>query len=333
MSAPAASQGGAATPNEDAEALWILIPTYNDWAALLMLLQSLDAQLAADGLTARVLVVDDGSTISMGEHGARPMRAIAYLGVMRLRRNLGHQRAIAVGLCFLAEQCRGRGVIVMDGDGEDRPEDIVRLLAASRQDETAPAAFAARLRRSEGITFTVFYHLYRLAHRIVTGYSVRMGNFSYLPWQHAERLVVCGELWNHYAASVIHSKTPFRLTACPRGKRLAGTSGMTSVGLVAHGLSAMAVYADRIGVRALAASAVALILSVVALAGVLFVKFGTTLALPGWATTAAGLLLVIVAELVMLSMLFTFVVLSGRSQTTVIPLRDYRYFAGDVKCL
>ena len=108
---------------------------------------------------------------------------------------------------------------------------------------------------------------------------------------------------------------------------------MNAVGLVSHGLSAMAVFSDRIGVRALAASGIALVLTLVALAVVLFIKWATTLALPGWATSAAGLLLVLVAELVMLSMLFTFVVLSGRSQTTVIPLRDYKYFAGDVRRL
>jgi glycosyltransferase involved in cell wall biosynthesis len=297
---------------------------------LALLLDSLDAALASHQLVGRVLIVDDGSTTRPAPKRAPLRHALELVEVLRLRRNLGHQRAIAVGLCHLVEHRDGSGIIIMDGDGQDQPTDIPRLLgiAADRADD--PAVFAGRLRRSEGMMFAFFYHLYRLLHRLLTGVAVRMGNFSYLPWHHADRLVVCSELWNHYAAAVVHSRVPYALLPTERGTRLTGESSMNLVGLVAHGLSAMAVFSDRIGARALAVSGAALTVALLSLITVLGVRWGTALALPGWATTAAGLLVVFVAQIVMLSTLFTFVVLSGRSHTAVIPLRDYRVFVREV---
>jgi hypothetical protein len=174
--------------------------------------------------------------------------------------------------------------------------------------------------------FTVFYHLYRLFHRILTGIPVRMGNFSYLPWHLASRLVVCGELWSHYAAAVVASRTGYRLVPCPRGHRVRGRSKMGVVALVTHGLSAVAVFSDRVGVRVLTATAVASVLAVLGLLLVFVLRCCTDLAIPGWATAAGGLLVVFLGELALLSVLFTFVILAGRNRPTVIPFRDYPYF-------
>lgn len=312
-----------------ASPLWVLIPTYNDWEALSSVVSAIEKEVSGIGHRVSVLIVDDGSTTLPAEGLFSPAAAMD-IEVVHLRRNLGHQRAIAVGLAHLIENRSGSGIVVMDGDGQDRPADIRRLLDASATASPHEAVFAARMRRPEGMLFSAFYHLYRLVHRILTGVAVRMGNFSYLPWKQADRLVVCSELWNHYAAAVVHARIPYTLIPCERNTRVAGRSKMNPVALVSHGLSAMAVFADRIGVRVLAASGAALVAAVLALFVVLLLKWGTMLAVPGWATTAAGLLVVIIAQILMLSTLFTFVVLSGRSQTAVIPLRDYRLFVRNV---
>jgi len=319
--------------DESRPATTFLIPTYNDWDALLVVLGALDKELAARPGAYQVLVVDDGSNIDAPADPGLGLKVIRRVEVLRLRRNLGHQRAIAVGLCFLVEERAGQGIIVMDGDGEDRPGDVPRLLPAEGAPPARYATFAERVRRSEGLAFTLFYHLYRTLHRILTGIPVRMGNFSYLPWYLASRLAICGELWNHYAAAVVASRTEYRLVPCPRGHRVRGKSTMGVVSLVAHGLSAIAVFSDRVGVRVLAASAAASGLAVLALAAVLVLKCCTTLALPGWATTAGGLLVVFLGEMVLLSVLFVFVVLGGRNRPTIVPLRDYRYFVEGVATL
>ena len=102
--------------------------------------------------------------------------------------------------------------------------------------------------------FRFFYHIYRVLHRALTGVSVRVGNFSILPATFLTTLVAMSELWNHYAAAVFRSKLPFTMIPVPRGTRIAGRSRMNFTALVSHGLSAISVFGDIVGVRLLVAS-------------------------------------------------------------------------------
>ena len=131
--------------------LVILLPVFNDWAALRKLLGSLDHVLASGAIEADVLVVDDGSTQPFEASSVGPdYRAIRRVEVLHLRRNLGHQRAIAIGLAFVeAERPRCRAVVLMDSDGEDAPEDVPRLLARYEQEGRRKIVFAERTKRSE----------------------------------------------------------------------------------------------------------------------------------------------------------------------------------------
>ena len=147
--------------------LIILLPVFNDWAALGQLLNLLDLSLVDGGLEADVLVADDGSTEpgDPAESGS-PYQAIRRVDVLRLRRNLGHQRAIAVGLAFIeANRPRCRAVVVMDSDGEDRPGDVPRLVARCEAEGRRKIIFAERADRSEGVPFRIGYALYRLGYR------------------------------------------------------------------------------------------------------------------------------------------------------------------------
>ena len=134
------------------QTLLVLIPIYEDWEAAAMLLRSLDVELAQAGLRARVLLVDDGSKTtykSKLEGFAFERGAIGRIDVLRLRRNLGHQSAIAVGLCHIAQSVDAKIIVVMDGDGQDAPRDVPRLVAAARGHEGEGVVFAERRRRSE----------------------------------------------------------------------------------------------------------------------------------------------------------------------------------------
>jgi len=240
-----------------AEELWILIPVFNDWGAAGLLLESLDSVLAQQQMTAAVLVVNDGSSVPCPERlytgtGA----ALRQVWLLQLRRNLGHQRAIAVGLAFLHSEMNGEAVVIMDGDGEDRPEDIPRLVERFRQEGGKKVVFAARTKRLEGVVFRAFYLLYRWLHRLLVGMPVRVGNFSVIPWAHLSTLVVSSELWCHYAAAVFRLRLPVEMVPAVRGRRLAGHSHMNFVALVAHGLSALAVFGDIVAVRLLVGTAI-----------------------------------------------------------------------------
>lgn len=308
-------------------ALLILIPVYDDWEAVSALLVALDRTVADAGIRPTVLLVDDGSTKPADKKiGAHAYVNIESIHVVALRRNVGHQRAIAIALAYVYDHLRPDAVLIMDGDGEDAPEDVPRLIQRLRESDGNRVIFAERTRRSESLTFQMFYGLYRFAHLLLTGIPVRVGNFSIVPSGHLERLVVVSELWNHYAAAVFKSRVPRDTISTERAQRLGGQSTMNFVALVGHGLSALSVHAELIGVRLLVVTAGVVAVVLALLTAVVATRLFTTLAIPGWATTAVGLLLVIVLQAAAFAVFFVFLILHGRSQPLFIPLRDYPYF-------
>lgn len=307
--------------------LVIVMPVYNDWPAVRLLLPHLDSELARARLRARVVIVNDGSylqppsTIVDGE-----LAAITQIRVLSLRRNLGHQRALAIGLAFVHAQMPCSAVVVMDADGEDDPADVPRLVAEMRGGGESAIVFAQRVRRSEGFVFTTLYRMYRAAHRLLTGISVQVGNFSVVPYGLLDRLVVVSDLWNHYAAAVFQSRLPFRMVPTQRGRRLSGSSSMNLVSLVGHGLSAIAVFADRVGVRVLLAAISALIVTVLGIAAIVGRSIIAHEAPSMWVLVAAVAVLVVVLQTIATASLFVLQVLFSRGGAAFIPARDYQFF-------
>ena len=227
--------------------LVVLMPVYDDWNSLALLLPGLERSLASNELKARIVLVDDGSSTSAPVTlGGNHLKSIISVDVVSLRRNLGHQRAIAAGLSYIEANLPQSMVVVMDSDGEDNPQDVPRLVRECLAHRGEKIVFAARTRRSEGWFFTLCYHSYRLIHFLLTGIHVRVGNFSVIPPQPLRRLVAVSELWNHYAAAVHKAKLPLTLVSTERSNRLDGQTHMDVVSLVVHGLSAMAVFGDRL---------------------------------------------------------------------------------------
>jgi hypothetical protein len=156
-----------------------------------------------------------------------------------------------------------------------------------------------------------------------------VGNFSVIPAPVLSSLVFSSYLWNHYAASVMKARIPHDMVPTTRAKRLVGGSRMNVVALVTHGLSAMSVFADRIGVRLLLAVSMLTVLAVAALAVTLALRVTTSLAIPGWSTSTSGLLVVLLCQLFLLMMVFVFVALGGREVSSFVPARDHiHYIAG-----
>ncbi len=309
--------------------LLILIPVFNDWPAFGKLLTLLEGVLDRAGLQANVLAVDDGSTLLAGkETAAGPFKAIGKVGVLRLRRNLGHQRAIAIGLAYIEARTLCRTVVLMDGDGEDDPTDVPRLVARLETEGGQPIVFAERTRRSETWWFRFFYQVYKASHLVLTGVAVRVGNFSVIPRERLTSLVAVSELWNHYAAAVFASRQPFVMVPTRRAHRLDGRSRMNFVRLVIHGLSALSVFSDVIGVRLMIAAILMIVAGFAGMAATVGVRLMTELAIPGWATTAFGLLFVLLLQAVTFLVIFCFMILAGRNGASFLPIRDYVYFVG-----
>ena len=314
------------------ERIHVLIPIYNDWSVVRLLLLELDRVLATNRLTADIVLVDDGSTIRPDTFDCPALLAATSVNILELRRNLGPQRAIAVGLTFLHRRMKPDVVVVMDGDGEDAPSDVPRLLAKLRDEDYRKIVFAERTRRSESLVFKVSYRLYQLLHVILVGHWVRVGSFSAVPSVILSRLVVISEMWNHYAAAVYNARIEFTTVPTSRGKRLGGQSHMNFVSLVVHGLSALSLYGPIIGVRMLVAIAVLVGAVGAGLVAMMILALSGT-RLPSWLPGLAALLIVLLFQGVTAAVASVFLMLSGRQGASVIPLRDYRHFVIRLVCV
>jgi polyisoprenyl-phosphate glycosyltransferase len=312
----------------------ILMPLRDDWVSAAELIRRLDLALDRYPASFQILVVDDASVERPDPKTfAASYSALGGIRVLRLRRNLGHQRAIAIGLAHLEDTTPCDAVLVMDADGEDTPEGVVQLLHAFAANRGSTAIFAERSRRSESLLFQIFYKLYKIAHRCLTGLSVRVGNFSILPAGYLTTLSVVSETWNHYAAAVFRSRLSFTMVPIPRGNRIAGSSSMNIVSLIGHGLSAISVFGDVVGVRMMVGCMVGSFLAGMGILAVIATRLFTTQAIPGWATYTAGALVIILIQLIAIAASFTFYILSSRSNVGFIPCRDYGLFVAEISDL
>jgi polyisoprenyl-phosphate glycosyltransferase len=307
----------------------VLIPLCDDWLSAAELLRRLDLSLSTQPYRVEILLVDDASRQEASRADfPDQFAAIKSIRILRLRRNLGHQRAIAIGLVHIEKFISCDAVLVMDGDGEDTPAGALQLLNAFTG---GAAIFAKRSRRTESFTFRVLYKLYKLVHYLLTGVKVQVGNFSILPSKYLGTLVVTSELWNHYAAAVIRSGLLMTTIPIPRGHRFAGSSKMNFVTLAAHGMSAISVYGDIVGVRVLVASMIGSLMAAAGIVAVIVLRIFANRAVPGWATLSIGALAIIFIQFLSLALSFTFTFLSNRINLSFVPLRDYELFVAGVQ--
>jgi hypothetical protein len=301
------------------DSLTILIPAFNDWEALALLLPLVDRALAEARRRASVLIVDDAATDPMPPNfPGCDFTALDSVDILHLRCNLGHQRAIALGLYHVHEFTAADAVLVMDGDGEDRPQDIPALLEEYERHGGREVIFAARTRRMESLTFQFFYRAYQVVHRALTGVEVRVGNFSVMPRAALSNLMASPDLWNHYSASVYRARLPKALLPLPRGPRLSGRSKMNFASLLMHGLSAICVHSEQVSARLVAAAA---FFALIALASPLFGKM-----IPWWSGYATGWMIALALQSLAFATLFAFLIAGRRSTPGFIAQRDAPYY-------
>lgn len=312
----------------------IIMPVFNDWHSFSLLLRAIDETCASSGITIDVFAINDGSTqeIHYSRSEFQHLRCIRRVSVVHLTRNFGHQRAIAIGLCHIAENTSNDAVIVMDSDGEDKPEDILVLIKASL-DNSRKIIFAKREKRSESLSFRFFYQIYKRFYRVLTGAPISFGNFSIIPKELMMRATAVAELWTHYAAGIIKSRIPHDTIPTERGKRLAGESKMNFVSLLLHGLGAVSVHLEVVATRLLVWSIVLMIFSIVGIGFVFALRLATDLVVSGWASNVTIGLIGLLFQAVFFSALLVFVVLSNRSHQLFVPRLNYRNYLHEVEIL
>jgi glycosyltransferase involved in cell wall biosynthesis len=309
----------------------IVIPVFNDWKSLERLIRKLDEQAEVSEFDFHLFVVDDASSESASlDYLSTSGFCFSELQLIRLSSNLGHQRAIAVGLVVASRIKNIKAVVVMDADGEDRPEDVSRLAAAWSEDVNR-IVVAQRGERSEGFAFRFFYAVYKFAFRILTGQKIDFGNFCLLPQKLLRALTYNPAIWNNLAAAITRSQIPRTSVLVARGARLADRSRMNFESLVFHGVSAMAVYADVVLLRILFGACMLAGLAALSMAGVIAIRFGTDKAIPGWATYSTVSLTIIFIQALLISAMALFQLVSFRNVRTFIPALDAPSFIRDSK--
>lgn len=287
----------------------IVMPVYEDRDASSRLFQELGAQF---GSSIFVIAVDDGSVRQPLEVSALLAAGVEGL-ILKLRRNVGHQRAIATGLGYAAEHMApSQRVVVMDSDGEDLPATIPMLLTALDAADV-DIVVAQRKSRVETLRFKAFYQVYKRFFRLMTGRAISFGNFMALKSHAVKRLVIMPELGIHVAGAVLASKLRTQSCSLDRGPRYAGQSKMNFVGLALHGFKGLMVFAEDVMVRVGIACAIVAGFSVLGVVMAIGLKL-TGYSTPGWFSVALGILVLMLLQtgaLALLTLMLTGLVRGG----------------------
>jgi glycosyltransferase involved in cell wall biosynthesis len=298
----------------------IVTPVYEDLEASGRLFKELASEF---GQRVFVVAVDDGSVRQPLTIASLEDAGVAGV-VLKLRRNVGHQRAIAIGLSYAAEHLAPhQNVVVMDSDGEDLPSTIAELLKPLDRADV-DVVVAQRKSRVETFRFKAFYQVYKRFFKLMTGRPISFGNFMALRPAAVQRLVAMQELPIHVAAAVLASK--LRTSVCPldRGPRYAGQSKMNFVGLALHGFKALMVFAEDVLVRVGIFSAVIAAMSVVGSTCAVVLKL-LGYSTPGWFSLVLGIFVLLFLQtgaLALMTLMLTGVMRSG-SVVTAVAHREF----------
>ncbi|MCP9771001.1 glycosyltransferase [Lacihabitans sp. LS3-19] len=299
----------------------IVLPVYNDWEALKLLIVKTENIFKDKKVQLSYLAIDDCSSL--------PFEAKVFEGinikVIHLISNQGHQRAIAIGLSHLADNNDADLIVVMDSDGEDQPEHIVDLIAKSQQFPDK-IIFAKRKKRTESLLFRTFYLVYKFIFKFLTGHVITFGNFSLIPASKLKKIANVSDIWNNFPGGVIRSKLPFDSVPLDRGVRLAGNSKMNFSSLVLHGMSAISVFLDFTAVRILLFATAMVLFSVIGSGVALYMKFVLNQATPGWASNLVMAFFIVFLQGFFIALFILFMVLSSRRYTSFIPYFGYKKY-------
>ena len=218
----------------------ILIPVYNDWQSVSELLDNIDLSLANVGHEISVLVVNDASNHDRVDND-KIFENIISIKILNMKKNQGHARCIATGLKYIYEKEDFDYVIPMDGDGEDRPEEIKEFINQIENSSGKPIV-GKRVKRSEGLFFKICYEFHKFFTLTFTGKSIKFGNFTCLPKTTVEKMVNEKATWNSFSGSLTKVEKDFIEIPSIRGDRYFGPSKMSFYNLIKHSLSIISVF-------------------------------------------------------------------------------------------
>ena len=227
----------------------ILIPIYNDWQSVFKLLENIDLEIAGLEEEISIIIVNDASTEQRSEFNFN-LNNLKSVNVINMKENRGHARCNAAGLKYINEKEDFDYLMPMDGDGEDRPEEI-KLLIEKAKDYPDTVITANRIKRSEGPMFKLGYQVHKYLTYIFTGESIKFGNYTCLPESVVAKMVEEAATWSSFSGSLTKIAKERKSISSIRGLRYFGPSKMSFVNLLKHSLSIIAVFRMTVFIRSL----------------------------------------------------------------------------------
>ena len=225
----------------------ILIPIYNDWQSVFNLLDEINIKINQSDYEISIIIINDASNHDRQEV-EKNFENIRSIKVLNMKNNQGHTRCIATGLKYIFEKEEFDYVIPMDGDGEDRPDEIKEFIDQIKNSNNKPIV-GERVKRSENLIFQICYQLHKLITFTFTGKSIKFGNFTCLSKATVEKMINEKATWNSFSGSLRKIEDEVISIPSTRGTRYFGPSKMSFYNLIKHSLSIISVFRKTFLIR------------------------------------------------------------------------------------
>ena len=227
----------------------ILIPIYNDWQSVFKLLENINSEISGLEHEFSAIIVNDASTESRPEINLN-LNNLNSIKIINMKENRGHARCNAAGLKHIFENEEFDYVIPMDGDGEDRPEEIKQLIDNLNYHPDKPIV-GERIKRSEGIFFKFCYFAHKIITSTFTGQSIKYGNYTCLPKSIVEKMINEKATWSSFSGALAKITKDRAIIPSERGTRYFGPSKMSFKNLIIHSLSIISVFRTNVLIRSI----------------------------------------------------------------------------------
>ena len=225
----------------------ILIPVYNDWQSVFKLIENINSKVSTLGSEFSVIIINDASTESSLDFSTN-LDNLKSVQIINMKENRGHARCNAAGLKYINEKEEFDYVIPMDGDGEDRPEELSLLIEMIKEYPNTVIT-ANRVKRSEGFIFKFCYEAHKYLTLVFTGQTIKYGNYTCLPRSVVDKMVNESATWSSFSGSLAKVAKDRKSIPSIRDKRYFGLSKMSFFNLLKHSLSIIAVFKKMLLIR------------------------------------------------------------------------------------
>ena len=225
----------------------ILIPVYNDWQSTSKLLEDINLNIKGLNQEFSVIIVNDASTDQQSINSIN-LENLSSIKIINMKENRGHARCIASGLKHIHEKEQYDYIIPMDGDGEDRPEEIKNFVENINFNPNKTIV-GERVKRTEKLIFKICYKIHKALTYLSTGQSIKFGNYTCLPKSTVEKMINEKATWSSFSGALQKVEKDKVEVPSERGFRYFGPSKMSFLNLIKHSLSIISVFKFNVLIR------------------------------------------------------------------------------------